>query len=518
MGKYNNLVTNISFALHWLTKNYTTNIIYNRDSVFQDRRNNMKEKEKEIKGRNDYKWHPKLTTTQIDEFWAEGILPGSQEYRMKLANFGIKEEISVLEENSEDIKVDLDINKKTGVCKIITNDFERQIEMNAADYSRKGLKKFRKDLLTIEDIAKEDQKYIKNIDPTIYKAYLEYDYWAREDSDAPSASKMYVNSVIQKSKALEQGKINEEVQMPGKINVDIGWHPRMKNVREKTQKFRKIRDFVGNFRANKILKNHGAPGVMAWKKMNIANIVDNRRMIRTLILGMSSIAMLGAAESERMSTVEPAQDTQIEAQGPEKQENVNFDKQAEQDESVNLQEQTSENAEKESDTEFSKKKKNQIYPGDVISAEQYATTFGSTDSKEANGALTTKEMLGVNKIACVIDGETFSSINYSVDEIYEMAKKANVEVRYHVDKAIEMDGKICVQVHEKNNPSPTYVYNDNGIMKTMDGKKWTGDTEYSSVAGWMSEKDIQKANVKVQNKTPENEKNHQKVQEKDKER
>lgn len=474
--------------------------------------------EKNIKARNDYKWHPELTTTQIDELWAEEIVPGSQEYSGALRNFGIKYERVEKEEESDAMKVDLDIHKKTGVCKITSEGFETQIEMDAADYSRKGLKKFRKDLLKIEDIVKEDQKYIKNIDPTIYKAYLEYDYWAGENSEAPSASEMYVNSVIQKSKALEKGKVNEEVQMPGKINVDIGWHPRMKNVREKTQKFRRIRDFVGNFRANKILRNHGAPDIMAWKKMNIANIVDNRRMIRTLMLGMSSIAMLGTAENSRMNAMEELSHQKIEVQGPEKQENVNFDKAEEKTENVNLQEQTSEDAEKERNAEFSKEKKNRIYPGDIISAEQYATTFGSADAKDANGALTTKEMLGVNKIACVIDGETYSSVNYSMNEIYEMAKKANVEVKYHVDKAIEMDGKVCVQVHEKNNPSPTYVYSDNGVMKTLDGKKWTGDTEYSSVAGWMSQKDIQKSNVKVQNKTLKKEKSQPKMQENNKER
>lgn len=524
MGKYNNLVTNISFWLHWLTKKFSTNIIYNRDSVFQDRRSNMKEKKD--KERNDYKWHHKLTTTQIDELWAEGITPDSVEYRVALSNFGIKyKEPKKQEENLDldEIKVDLDINKKTGACKIKSKDFEMQIEMDAADYSRKGLKQFRQNLLRIEEIEQEDQKYIKNIDPTIYKAYLEYDY-EKENTEDFSAARMYVESVIKKSKAFDKGKIDEEVQMPGKINVDIGWHPRMKNAREKTQKFRKIRDFVGNFRANKILKKHGAPDIMNWKKMNIANIVDNRRMIRSLILGMSSIAMLGAAENSRIDAMEEVAQKQIEVQGPMQQENMNFNKSIEahnnQNENIdtNLEKQENQKAEKESKTEFLKEEKNQIFLGDVISAEQYTATFGSADEKEASGALTTKEMLGVNKIACVIDGQTYSSVNYSANEIYKMARNAGVEVKYHVDKAVEIDGKICVQVNEKNNPSPSYVYYEDGVMKTLDGKKWTGDTEYSEVAGWMSEKDIQKSDVKVPNKTQESGKNHQKVQEKEKER
>ena len=161
-------------------ENYRNNIYdwvaNNTDGLTKEEKNNLRDEksdDSDIKKKTDYEWHPELTEEQIDELWAEGIVPGSDEYRMKLGNFGINPE----NENSEneDEKVNLDINKKTGKCKITSNDLEFETKMDAADYTRRALRKFRKELLKNHNISDEDKVYIENIDPTIYKAYKEYD-------------------------------------------------------------------------------------------------------------------------------------------------------------------------------------------------------------------------------------------------------------------------------------------------------------------------------------------------------
>lgn len=411
----------------------------------------------------------------------------ANEIRTKMAKIlGVKETI---ENTHESGKVNIDLNKKTGVCKIVGEGFEKEIKMDASDYTRKGLKKFKEDLLKNENISKEDREYVKNIDPTLYKAYLEYDN-ANQDKNN-SMAKMYVNAVIAKSKAIETDKKIENVKMPGKVNIDIGWHPRMKNTREKEQKFKAFKDILSRFRANKILKKHGVPGVVFWKKLDIANVSDNRKLIGGIIAGTSTLAALGTAVNLQVSNPEQSQKSTNNQQ-------IEEEMKAQNETDSNLDKDVNENSEKENNTtdSSSKKENSKIYPGDIITAEQYTAVYGSADAKEATSALNTKEMIGVNKIACVIDGVTYSSKNYSSDEIYKMAEKAGVKVRYHVDKAIEMDGKICVQVNEKNNPSPSYIYNDNGVTKKINGKEWKGDTEYSSIAGWMKQKDIQKSEIK----------------------
>ena len=68
----------------------------------------------------------------------------------------------------------------------------------------------------------------------------------------------------------------------------------------------------------------------------------------------------------------------------------------------------------------------------------------------------------------------------------------NASIRWHVAKAMEMNGKMVVETHEKGNPSPTYIYNDNGTAKTVDGRNWNGIVEFGT--GWMNAADMSKAN------------------------
>ena len=484
-------------------ENYRNNIYdwvaNNTDGLTKEEKNNLRDEksdDSDIKKKTDYEWHPELTEEQIDELWAEGIVPGSDEYRMKLGNFGINPE----NENSEneDEKVNLDINKKTGKCKITSNDLEFETKMDAADYTRRALRKFRKELLKNHNISDEDKVYIENIDPTIYKAYKEYD---SKTEGKNQVVKKYIDSVIKKSKALEKDE-NVEVDMPGKVNVDIGWHPTQKNIRDKEQGFKKLKNIFASRRADRILKKHGMPGVFSWKRMNIANVSDNRRGIALLGVGASGVATLGTIahlqssnpeqiQNNNSQQIEQTQDEnrqQSEVQGPKQiygptapvienssDEKDDNDKRDDNDRNNNVDD------------------KNKIYPGDVITAERFSALYGSADEKESNGALNTNETIGVNKIACTIDGKTYSTKDYSADEIYIMAEKANVDVEYHVDRAVNIDGKMCVQVMEKGNPSPIYIYNDNGTIKTSSGTKWNGDVESSDVAGWMKSQDVKKA-------------------------
>lgn len=421
----------------------------------------------------------------------------ANEIRTKMAEIlGIKESI---DNTTEPKKVNIELNKKTGACKVFSDGFEKTIKMDLYDYTRKGLKKFREYLLKKENVSIEDKKYIKNIDPTIYKAYLEYDNASQDKNN--TVSKMYIDAVIKKSKALEIDKKVEDANMPGNINIDIGWHPTMKNTREKGEKFKNL---LSSFRSNKILKKHGIPGVLFSKKLGIANVSDNRKIIGGLIAGTSALAALGTAVNLQVSNPE-------ETKEPSKSK-IEQEMSTENKSPIYLENDTGENLGNKSNIidSNSKKENNKIYPGDVVEAERYTAVYESADAKEATSALNTKEMIGVNKIACVIDGVTYSSKNYSSDEIYKMAENAGVKVKYHVDKAIEIDGKICVQVNEKNNPSPIYIYNDNGVTKKIDGKEWNGDTEYSSIAGWMKEKDIQKSEIEIKEKESAKEKSRKK--------
>ena len=91
-------------------ENYRNNIYdwvaNNTDGLTDEDKNNLKDEkgkkpedeepkdkkpeDKNTKGKDDYRWHADLTPEQIDEMWAEGILPGSEEYNKKLGNYGIK--------------------------------------------------------------------------------------------------------------------------------------------------------------------------------------------------------------------------------------------------------------------------------------------------------------------------------------------------------------------------------------------------------------------------------------------
>jgi len=149
-------------------------------------------------------------------------------------------------------------------------------------------------------------------------------------------------------------------------------------------------------------------------------------------------------------------------------------------------------------------KSNRIYPGDIIIPEQYAMTY-------------INQAYGVNKMSVIIGDKMYTTDKYSADELYAMAESnPNASIKWHMDKAIEMDGKMVVETHEVGNPSPIYIYNDNGVTKTSDGREWNGDVEYGF--GWVDNEKLTKAQQTQDKQQPQSNTQQQRVQEEELER
>ncbi len=124
--------------------------------------------------------------------------------------------------------------------------------------------------------------------------------------------------------------------------------------------------------------------------------------------------------------------------------------------------------------------------GSIVVPKENSNIYKSADSNISDIILeNTYNLVGINKIACIIDGIIYSTKNYSVDQIYEMAEKENASIRYHLDKAIIMNDKPYVQVKgfEKGKNILSYVYFENGLTKYMNGQEFVGDIEGG--IGWI---------------------------------
>lgn len=353
-------------------------------------------------------------------------------------------------------------------------------------------------------LDKEDKKYLKNIDPTIYQAYLKWDQQNAKDFGR-SAAEMYVDSVITRSKNLEYGHKLEDVEMPGKITVDIGYHMREHNKRpDDVQGFRKLKNLIASHRANRILKNHSE------KNMDLATVKDNRWKFRGTITALLASAGIGAValtqgNSQRSDSVTPDDGKVVTTDDgkfitpddgrvvtPDDAKVVTADDGTMKGQDTNNQKEDTQNENKRNQAQNKQDKSNRLYPGDLASPEQFAMIFSSSDGKQADGAIgNTNQTYGVNKMAVVIGDAIYTTDQYSPDELYDMAENnANASIKWHVDKAVEMNGRMVVETHQVGNPSPIYVYNDNGVIRTVDGKEWNGDVEYG--VGWVDNEKLTK--------------------------
>ena len=403
-------------------------------------------------------------------------------------------------------QLDIKMNKKTGevVLTEIGNADSREYTtyMDSYDYTRKGLKVWRNAIKDNEEIEEADEAYLKYVDPTIYNAYLEWDRANEDKNYSEKAATMYVNSVIQRQKSLDEGLKGieqAEVHMPGNVKVDIGWHPRKRDARPEGENeakgFKKLKYFLASHRANKILEHHDKPGFFRKNKMDLATVKDNRKLISTIggtlaIAGMAHA--IGSGEPEQPIDNKPKiimEDDKSKEEGPE---NI-----AVPDQKIDIDTPVIEENQENITSPEQKQENNRIYPGDIVSLEEYAGLYSSADSQEISGAHgKTNQAVGVNKIAVVIDGKTISTVDHSADEIYKLAEDNGVEVNYHIDRVVSMNGKLCVQTTEVGNPSPVYVYNDNGVTRYSDGTEFKGDVKEG--IGWIKQESATKANLQEQ--------------------
>ena len=394
--------------------------------------------------------------------------------------------------NKQDEGLNITINKKTGEVKIDDGKINKTFIMSSQLYKKKKLDVLRKHIASRVGVSDEDIKYMKNVDPTIYKAYFAYDKLSKKPKEE-SLSDEYVKTVIERSKAIEKGEEIKENSKLGNIKIDIGWHPTKENKRENKKEKFGLANLIPSFRANKILKKHGMSRFLG-KKMDLATVKDNRKIFAGLaafFAAAGTSAYLGLSSGDNKSSIDSAEKSieQSTEQSTETKklpnglDDLKVILPKENEDTKKIQNEGQEQNQVQEKTEESGK----IQFGEEISIEKYSLLYESSTSNESNGALTTDEKLGVNKIACEIDGKVFSSKDYSFDEIYSMAEKAGVDVKYHIDKIKTIDGKNYVNVNG------TYVCNDNGTFRTENGEVWQGDVEYSSVAGWVNQKDVQKA-------------------------
>ncbi len=388
-------------------------------------------------------------------------------------------------------QLDLNINKKTGEVLLVENGDKVHpfvTYMDAYDYTKEGQAFWKKLIETEQNVAEEDKKYLESVDPTIYNAYREWDEENAEDFDK-SAAKMYVESVITRAKNLDKDQDLQGVEMPGEVTVDIGWH-RGKNKRPDDVKKFSLRNLMASHKANKIFKQHDK------KHMDLATVKSNRwkwlalagTAIATLV-GGAKLAQLGQGNDAPM---QPKKEVSMESldKNPIKTKETQDNSAIETTPAYN----PTVNDKTQNEGTQTQSKSARIQLGDIITPEQYAMVFDSSDAKQAKGAMgDVNQAYGVNKMAVVVGDKIYSTDEYSVDELYDMAQNnPNASIRWHVAKAMEMNGKMVVETHEKGNPSPTYIYNDNGTAKTVDGRNWNGIVEFGT--GWMNAADMSKAN------------------------
>ena len=182
-------------------------------------------------------------------------------------------------------KLDVRLHKKSGICQI----FERgnadgciTIFMNAMDYTKNGLKLMHEFIENNEKIVDSDKKYLPNIDPTLYNIYFEYDI-RNQGKYNDLATRKYVNAVIEKSKQWEQGEYSAEFDLPGNIDIDIGYHPKIKDLRIDKPGFSGIKYLAASYRANQILRFHGK------NKLDLATVRENT--IAELFEGNSQLTL-----------------------------------------------------------------------------------------------------------------------------------------------------------------------------------------------------------------------------------
>ena len=401
-------------------------------------------------------------------------------------------------------KLDLDINKKTGEVRLTQKgDEENSNEkytyltfMDAYDYTQEGLKIWKNTIQTNENIAEEDKKYIEKVDPTIYNAYLEWD----RENDAEkkygkSAAGMYVKAVIARAKNIEKWQDLEEVEVPGNITVDINWKRAKSQRPDNVQKF-SLKNWMASRKANKILKGHDK------KHMDLATVKSGwwKKLLLGTAIGATLIGGSGVALLNQGKDAPKGQETSTEKDiTPETPESPHNKEQSGKPESeavttTQAYNPTIDNTNAKDQAQNKQKEAGRLYPGDIVTPEQHAMIFESSDAKQTNGTIgNANQAYGVNKMAVVIGDKIYSTDKYSTNELYDMAKNnPNASIKWHVDKAIQMNGRMVVETHEVGNPSPIYIYNDNGIMKTADDREWNGDVKEG--IGWISANDLAKAN------------------------
>ena len=389
-------------------------------------------------------------------------------------------------------QLDLKINKKTGEAILIQNGDKIHpfvTYMDAWDYSKEGQENCIKTIQENEGISDEDKRYLENVDPTIYNAYLEWERAVDPQNTkyGKSAAEMYVKAVIAREKNLEARKELENVEMPGKVTVDIGWHPRRKNQRpEDVEKF-SLKNLWASRKADKILRHHDP------KHMDLAEVKSNRRKWVALVGTIGALLTGGAISKLGPGKDVPKEPTSTETELNVGKENTESTEKPDHNPTVKTEDKTQDKKQdKNTPAQDKQEQTDRIYPGDCATMEQYSQTFNSSDAKQADGVITDiNQKYGVNKLAVVIGDQIYSTDKYSADELYEMAQSnPEASMMAHVDKAMEMDGRMVVETNEKGNPSPIYIYNDNGTAKTSDGRIWDGDVQYG--CGWMNIKDLTK--------------------------
>ena len=394
-------------------------------------------------------------------------------------------------------ELNLKLNMQTGECVLsdIDNGKEYERKIESRYYTKEALKSQEKFISENFEIDEEGKKYLKNIDPTILNSYLIFD----KENDGKyndSAARMYIEAVLNRAQKLAHGeKVDEEVAMPGKIEIDLRKDSEQEDKRNEKEKFKGLAGLFTKHRAKKILENHGE------NRMNLAQVLKDKTLNRLKFIlgfGATSVALIAGGKyylNNHLNT--KAQETRDNFSGK-----INPWSDLEND---NLENNDLENEDLEQND--ANMQSDRIQLGTIVSPERYSLLYKSTDSMEPSGALgNVNKSMGVNKIACVIDGKTYTTKDYSADEIYEMAEKAGVDVRYHLDEATMINGKNCVQVMETGSSIPTYVYADeSGKLKYLDGREFTGDVE--SGIGWVNSKDCEKSELTQENQNPENIKN-----------
>ena len=390
-------------------------------------------------------------------------------------------------------QLDLNINKKTGVVSLVANGDKLNASityMDADDYTRRGLRGWRRDIQSNEEVTEEDAIYLENVDPTIYNAYCEWDRKENaEEKYGKSAANMYVKAVIARAKNIENGQDLEEVEMPGKITADIGWHRGKDKRPEDVKCFKKLTSFLASFRANRILKGHDK------KNMDLATVKSNRW--KWLALGGTIAALLTGSGTALLSqgkhaVTDPTQNTETEYSNDRVTMPSTEDKAVTPQAPVQQDKTENENAQVyDASTVYNvqpqKQESARLLPGDIVNVKEGTKLYqSSTAETPAESTVKNNQAYGVNKISVVIDGEVFTTAKYSANELYEMADgNANALIRYHIDEAYNIDGKMVVRADVKNGLGFDLIYNDNGTTKTLNGEAW--DRDIKTGAGWVIE-------------------------------